>query len=113
MKSSSKKVALFETERGEASTKSSDQSDGNETGTEATADIPTTPDGGGSTPLSNGSEKSRSDPILLHDTGKEGRESSARETADDLGGDHDSDAVRTLIVLFDNSYSWYKPKEIK
>jgi hypothetical protein len=111
VKSSSKKVALFEIERGEESTKGSDHSDG--TGTEGTADVTTTPDEAESTSVNDGSERRNSGRIELHDVGKEGGEVSAPDGADDLGGGQDKESVRTLIVLFDNSYSWYKPKEIK
>jgi hypothetical protein len=96
VKSSSKKVALFEIERGEESTKGSDQSDGDGTGTVITADVPTNPEEAESTSVKDASER-RNSP----------------DRVDDLGGGQDRESVRTLIVLFDNSYSWYKPKEIK
>lgn len=112
VKSSSKKVALFEIERGEESTKSSDQGDGGGTGSESIADIPTTPDEAECAPANETSEKINGH-IEQHEEGKEGRTVVAPGRADDLGGGRDKDAVRTLIVLFDNSYSWYKPKEIK
>jgi hypothetical protein len=113
VKSSSKKVALFEIERGEESTKGSDQSDGDGTGTVITADVPTNPEEAESTSVKDASERRNSGRIELHEVGKEGRAVSAPDRVDDLGGGQDRESVRTLIVLFDNSYSWYKLKEIK
>jgi hypothetical protein len=107
------KVALFEIERGEEITKGSDQSDGDGAMTKVTADVPTTPNEAESTSVKDASERRNSGRIELHEVGKEGRAASAPDRADDLGGGHDKESVRTLIVLFDNSYSWYKPKEIK
>lgn len=112
VKSSSKKVALFEIERGEESSNSSDQGNGGGTGSESIADIPATPYEAECAPANDTSEE-RKGRIELHEVGNERRTVVAQGKADDLGGGQDKDAVRTLIVLFDNSYSWYKPKEIK
>ena len=112
-------MALFQIDKGEQSTEASSHSKSDGTG--SASDTATNFTDMEHSAVNGAREHKNGGHTKLHKVGEEsGADGIPPNGAEDLvngteaeAGAGDVEAVRTLIVLFDNTYSWYKPKEIK